>query len=101
MEPGSTRLEGDALAQLNKYIVHHEEAIINNYECVKFLIDNQDICATAMPPYTGSEANCKIEDPSTPTNDDLDLNNPLEYTKCFFNLYPVVGEHFICTYESS
>ncbi|KAM0549173.1 hypothetical protein ACHAPJ_009482 [Fusarium lateritium] len=84
---------GDELKKLQGYIFDYEAALKNNYDCVKYLIDHHSIC---YDPFAKKPEECNIQDAEVPDKTDLDLDNPLQYTKCWFNLGPITGYNFGC-----
>lgn len=91
------RISSDDLTELKQYIAHYEEAIKNNYDCVKYNIDNMSHCLGGL--NSGPPEDCNIQDPTIPSRKDLDLENPLQYSKCWFNLPPIVGDNFGCGWK--
>ncbi|KAM0209841.1 hypothetical protein ACHAQD_011018 [Fusarium lateritium] len=85
-------LSGDDLKNLKGYVFDWEAALRNNYDCGKYYIDNQNTCLRANK----KPDECKIEDAQVPDGRDLDLKSPLQYSKCWFNLQPMVGDRFAC-----
>lgn len=98
MAPPHHRLVGDDLKKLQTYVKDYAGALINNYECVKYLTDktNSFQCAVSNAP----PPECKIEDPSVPTSADLNADSPLAYSKCFFNLGPSLTDNISCVVKN-
>lgn len=93
---GVLSLQGDELKNLQGYVFDYEEALKNNYDCVKYIIDNWRSCHSGFGKHPEG---CTIEDADVPSNKDLDLDHPLQYTKCWFNLAPITGNTFMCGWE--
>ncbi|KAF4968093.1 hypothetical protein FSARC_4454 [Fusarium sarcochroum] len=83
---------GDELDKLKGYVFDYEAALKNNYDCVKYLIDDPKHCSG----INNIPDDCIVPDPDVPDHDDLDINSPLQYTKCWFNLGYVTGHSFGC-----
>lgn len=79
------------------YIKDIPLALKNNYDCVKYRIDNADKCTgTGLHPDE-----CEIDESTIPTRKDLNLDDPMEYTQCYFNFAPSLGKNFGgCMYET-
>lgn len=86
-------LVDDELDELKKYIIDFDKALLSNYDCVEYIVDNWQDCVKTV--WTGGKPEkCLIADPSVPTSDDLDLDNALEYPKCFVNFSPGCWRHY-------
>ncbi|KAF5982347.1 acetylxylan esterase [Fusarium bulbicola] len=96
-DPGSiggvSNFQGDDLKTFKGYVFDYEAALKNNYDCVKHRIDNPKRCVS----ITGNvPEECDIKDATVADHDDVDINNPIQYIKCWFNLAPVMGDEYIC-----
>jgi chitinase len=88
--------QGDDLKKFKDYVLDYEAALKNNYDCVKYIIDNKKKCYDA---FGDKPDGCKIQDTVVPGEKDLDAKNPLQYTKCWFNLPPIIGHNFACGWK--
>ncbi|KAJ4111479.1 hypothetical protein NW768_011833 [Fusarium equiseti] len=70
---------GDDLKKFKGYVEDYDAALKNNYNCVKFIIDNKSKCYSG---FGDKPDGCTIADTDVPSNKDLDVENPLQYTKC-------------------
>lgn len=91
------RIIGDDLKKLQTYVKDIPGALKNNYDCAKYVIDNQSYCLNSI---NGIPDKCKIEDPTIPGYDDINLDQPIQYPKCFWNLSPYVDEWLGCVVDS-
>ncbi|CVL03596.1 related to acetylxylan esterase [Fusarium proliferatum] len=90
---GARNLQGDELKTLKGYVFDYEAALKNNYDCVKYRIDNPQRCVS----INGNvPEECNIKDATVPDYNDMDIDNPIQYTKCWFNLPPAMGHDYLC-----
>lgn len=89
---------GDDLKKFQGYVLDYEAALKNNYDCVKYIVDHKSACYSA---FGDKPDECTIADTDVPDNKDLDANSPLQYTKCWFNLPPLMGHNFACGWTES
>ncbi|KAF4449349.1 glycoside hydrolase family 18 [Fusarium austroafricanum] len=85
--------KGDDLKKLQGYVLDYEAALKNNYDCVKYIVDNKKDCFKG---FGDKPEGCNIPDADVPSKNDLNVENPMQYTKCWFNLKPVMGDTFAC-----
>ncbi|KAG7409901.1 Multidomain esterase [Fusarium oxysporum f. sp. rapae] len=90
---GVHNFQGDDLKTFKGYVFDYEAALKNNYDCVKYRIDNPKRCVSVNG---NVPEECNIKDATVPDHDDMDITNPIEYTKCWFNLAPLMGDQYIC-----
>ncbi|KAH6962784.1 hypothetical protein DER45DRAFT_590696 [Fusarium avenaceum] len=89
---------GDDLKKFQGYVLDYEAALKNNYDCVKYIVDHKSACYSA---FGDKPDGCTIQDTDVPDHNDLDVENPLQYTKCWFNLPPLMGHNFACGWTES
>ncbi|KAL7803631.1 hypothetical protein V8C44DRAFT_343719 [Trichoderma aethiopicum] len=85
-------LADEALDDFKDYVENIHDALRNNYDCVKQIVNNLDACRETLHPPDW----CDIPDTELPDTSDFDpsLISPLEYTKCWYNFAPLTGGDF-------
>ncbi|CVL06806.1 uncharacterized protein FMAN_11902 [Fusarium mangiferae] len=74
-------------------VFDYEAALKNNYDCVKYWIDNPKRLVSVND---NVPEECNIKDATVPDYNDMDIDNPIQYTKCWFNLPPAMRHDYLC-----
>ncbi|KAF5241365.1 hypothetical protein FANTH_9170 [Fusarium anthophilum] len=109
----SREIHFDVMAAMSRSNRHNHHALLPGEQSVQFVAPLyispvRNTCFSSHRGYyfqgpkrcvsvTGNvPEECEIKDATVPDHDDRDINNPIQYTKCWFNLAPVMGDEYIC-----